>query len=352
MRRPTRTQTQRFRQLIARLEPTLQRAFLNAIADLHGALDWAALNRALVAGDIDAAVAAMRIDQGAFLALWQAADTAYIAGATETVATLGISGVPSSAGIRFDMTNPRAEAYLATSSSRMVTQITADTEQAIRETITRGYTAGRGPRDIATDVAGRVVGGRRVGGVVGLDGPRAARLDAITQGMKTAEGVQDLVIRHQDGTLGLRYKVNKATEKRILAAYRNGTAVSEAGQRISVDQFRNALLKARADTIAQLETSSAVMAGRAEQWAQTLEKLGRSEADVIKTFQHGAGGKDPRPHHVAMNNKSVRGLNTPFVFDNGASFQYAHSADAPISEKAGCTCDTRFRLLPDIGALR
>lgn len=101
-----------------------------------------------------------------------------------------------------------------------------------------------------------------------VDTGRAYRLDMITQGMKTAEGVQDLVIRHQDGTIGLRYKVNKATEKRILAAYRAGTAVSAQGQRMGVDQFRNALLKSRADTIAQLETSHAVMAGRRDEWGQ------------------------------------------------------------------------------------
>lgn len=352
MRRPTKTQTARFRALIAQLEPTMQRAFLTAISDIHGNLDWQALNVALQQGNIDAAVSAMRIESGAFLSMWQAADAAYIAGATETVATLGISGVPASTGIRFDMTNPRAEAYLATASSQMVQQVTEDTQQAIREAIQRGYTAGRGPRDIATDVAGRVEGGRRTGGVVGLDAQRAYRLDMITQGMKTPEGVRDLVIVHHDGTLGLRYKTNKATEARILAAYRKGEAVPLAGQRTSVDQFRNALLKHRADTIAQLETAQAVMAGRAEEWRQVCEKLGRSENDVQKTWQHGSGGTDPRPHHVQMNNQSVRGLDTPFVFSNGASFSYAHAPDAPISETARCTCSTNWRLLPDVEALR
>ena len=345
MKSPRRTQTDAFRALIARLEPAMQRAFLAAIADIHGAVDWNALNAALRAGDIDAAVAAARIEPAAFLSLWQQADAAYIAGATEAVATLGISGVPGSVGIRFDMTNPRAEAYLATSSSTMVTQISDDSKQAVREAIQRGYAAGRGPRDIATDVAGRVVGGRRVGGIVGLDGPRAYRLDMVTQGMKTAEGVKSLVVRKADGTLGLRYKVNKATEKRILAAYAKGQAVPLSGQRMGAEQFRNALLKARADTIAQLETAQAVMEGRKEEWLQVLDKLGRSEADVIKTWVHGPGGEDPRPHHVAMSGQSVRGLNTPFVFYNGASLQYAHAADGDISETARCTCLTNFVLM-------
>lgn len=58
-----------------------------------------------------------------------------------------------------------------------------------------------------------------------------------------------------------------------------------------------------------------------------LKKLGRSDADVEKRWQHGSGGTDPRPHHVAMNNQTVRGLDTPFVFNNGALLRYAHDGE-------------------------
>lgn len=351
-RRPTRQQADAFRRLIAELEPGLQRAFHEAIANIRASMNWPEFLAALARADIDTAVAALRIDADAFLMLWQRENEAFIAGATKTVETLRISGVPPGAGIRFDMRNPRAEAWMTVETGRRIQQVAEETQQAAREVIQRGYQAGRGPRDIATDVAGRVVGGSRRGGVIGLDAARALRLDAVTQGMKTADGVRDLIAERRDGSLGLRYTVNPATKARILRAYRAGTAVSVPDQKVSVDQLRNKLLKDRADTISQTETAQAVMAGRLEEWRQVLEKLGRSEADVIKTWQHGPGGTDPRPHHAAMNGNSIRGLSAPFEFNNGTRLQCAHDPNGLPSEVIRCTCNTTFRLLADPAVLR
>lgn len=353
MKRPTRSQARVFRALIARMEPQLQRAFLTAIVRIRGGVDWRRLNAALVERDVERAVAAIGIENGDFLELWTAAREAYIASARATVETLSISGVTAAdaVGIRFDMTNPRAEAYLAVDAARMVQQVADDTRQAVRETILVGYQDGRGPRDIATDIAGRVVGGQRVGGVVGLDAQRARRLAIVAAAMRTAEGVRDLVIEHRDGALGIRYKVNAATERAILAAYRKGTAVPEATRIRSEDQYRNALLKARADTIAITETGMAVAAGKLEEWRQVLDKLGRSEADVEKTWQAG-NAKEPRWWHKAANGMKVSGLNAPFQLANGAELRCAHDPAAPIGETARCHCMTSFRLKPRMEDLR
>lgn len=353
-RRPTKTQQARFRSLIAGLEPAMRRAFQQAVAGLYAGINWTEFLEALRLRDVERAVAALNIDDAAFTGLYQSHQAAFMAGAQETVATLGIAGVSrkDAIGIRFDMTNPRAEGLLATTSSAMVQQISEDTRNAVRETILSGYTQGRGPRDIATDIAGRVVGGRRQGGVLGLDANRAHRWRAITEGIRTADGVRDLVIRHRDGTLGLRYVTTPDIKRRILAAYKRGEPVSIDGQRIIGDRYRNALLKHRADTVAQVETAQAVMAGRCEEWQQVLTKLGRSPDDVEKKWQHGSGGKDPRPTHVAMNDHVVRGLDTPFVFSDGATLQYAHDPNGAAKDVIRCTCSTDFRLVPDLNALR
>lgn len=344
-RRPSTSQSRRFSALIAQYEAELQRAFNDAIASIRGALDWPGLIAALERGDVDGAVAAIGIETGDFLALWQKANEAYIAGATATVETLTISGLTKgeAASIRFDMTNPRAEAYMTTDTARMVQQVSEDSKQAVREAIQRGYQAGRGPRDIATDVAGRVVGGQRQGGIVGLDTGRAHRFDMVSQGMRTPEGVQDLVIRHRDGTLGLRYKVNASTEKAILSAYRKGTAVPDATRIRSENQFRNALLKSRADTIARTETGQAVAAGREEEWRQTLEKLGRDPSEVVKTWQSG-NSADPRPSHRAANNMQVTGIDTPFILNDGGSLRFPHDPAAHPSQTINCGCGCSFRL--------
>lgn len=346
MARPTRSQQSRFRSLIAGLEPAMRRAFQQAVAGLYQGINWRGFLDALRMRDVDRAITAMNIDPAAFSGLYQTYQSAFTAGAQETVATLSISGVTrqDAIGIRFDMTNPRAEGMLASQAGAMITEITEDSRNAVRETILQGYTQGRGPRDIATDVVGRVVNGRREGGVLGIDSGRAHRLTMVTDGMRTADGVKGLVIKHRDGTYSLRYKVNAATEKAILAAYHKGTAVPEKTRERVGNQFRNALLKSRGDTVARLETATAVMAGKIEEWNQVLDKLGRSPDDVIKTFQHGAGGADPRWWHVAANGMQVHGLHTPFVLANGAQIQCAHDPAAPIGETANCTCSTTFRL--------
>lgn len=339
-------QERRFREIIATLEPAMRRAFLDAVAGIYSGIDYRALNMALAAGDIEGAIDAINIDRGAFIQIYQSHQQSFVQGATAAAATLHLSGVPKdqAATIRFDMTNPRAESVMATAAAEMVKQVEDDTRRAIRETILSGYEQGRGPRDIATDLVGRVEGGRRQGGVVGLDANRAHRLNAVARGMQSAEGVQDLVIVGRDGKLSLRYKVNPATEKAILAAYRKGTAVPEKARLKHLDQFRNALLKSRGDTIARTETAQAVALGRAEEWDQVLEKLGRSPDDVIKTWQRGSGGRDPRPHHQAANGMQVRGLNTPFVLSNGAQLNYPHDPNASGRETINCTCAASYRL--------
>ncbi|WP_289241853.1 hypothetical protein [Delftia sp.] len=74
--------------------------------------------------------------------------------------------------------------------------------------------------------------------------------------MRTAEGVRDLVIEHVDGTVSVRYKVNTATAQRILKAHKAGTAVPDAERAIRERQYRNALLKDCADTVAATETAT------------------------------------------------------------------------------------------------
>lgn len=337
-------QTQLFRDLIKRLEPELQRALLLAWDEIRSRIDWTALKNAIARQDVQAAIDALNIEPSAYWAYQQAATQAYVQGGMAAVATVnGPAG--SMASIRFDMTNPRAEAWIAQNVGGMIVGLTETAKETARATILSGYQAGRHPDSIALDIGGRVVAGKRTGGAVDLDGPRAERLLAISRGMETAEGVRDLVVI-KDGIPTVRYKVNPATSARILRAYRNGTAVPLADRQVSTRQYRNALLKARAETIALRETASAVMAAKHEAWRQVLDKLGAPDSAVEKTWVHGGADREPRPHHLAMNNKTVKGLDTPFAFFNGSSLQYAHDPAGAASEVIGCTCNTTFYLNP------
>mgnify|MGYP005863127173 CR=1 FL=1 len=330
-----------FETLLARFEPDIQRAFRAALADLREGVNFRALTDALEAGNIQSAIDALNIEPAAFQRYAVAKTEAYRQSGAATVANISLPGAVD-ARIRFDMTNPRAEAWIANEVGQKITRITEEQVETVRSTILQGFQRGDGPFDIGVDVAGRVKNGVRQGGVLGLDGPRAERLARVKEGIKTPEGVRGLVIEGRDGTVKMRYRVNKASENAIRAAHRRGEAVPEA-QRVRIEQqYSNRLLKDRANTVAQAETSQAVMSAREEAWEQT----GVPDEFILKRYIHGGSVDDPREHHIAMNGEIIRGKQTPIPFANGARHRWAHDPEADVSELVNCSCSTEFFVDP------
>ena len=343
--RPTMSQARQFALLIEEMSPEVHRAFMASVTDLQSNVDWRALLDSLVRLDTPAAIAALHIDPAAWATYSAAVTEVYAKAGASTIAQIQAQGI-GGVGVRFRMTNPSAQEWIRENVTNRVVGFSNEQVQVARTVIEAGYAQGQGPRSIALDLVGRATGGvAREGGILGLDAPRAARLQAVVNGMATPEGVRGLVIAHEDGTASVRYKVNPATEARILKAYKAGTAVPDAERAISERQYRNALLKARADTIAETETASAVMGGRMEQWKQLVESQGIDPANVIKTWQHRRGASlYHRPDHLAKSGKSVQGLFTPFVFPDGAQLLHPHDPKGGGKHNIRCGCSAEFRL--------
>lgn len=343
--RPTMSQARLFALLIEEMSPEVHRAFMASVTDLQSQVDWPALLDALEHMDTPAAIAALHIDPAAWAVYSAKVSEVYAKAAASTIAQIQAQGI-GGIGVRFRMTDPSAQEWIRENVANRVVGFSNEQVQVARTVIEAGYAQGQGPRNIAVDLVGRATGGTaRDGGVLGLDGPRAARLRAVTEGMRTAEGVRDLVIEHADGTVSVRYKVNEATAKRILKAHKAGTAVPDAERAISERQYRNALLKDRADTVAATETANAVMGGRMEQWRQLVDSGVVDPANVIKTWQHRRGASlYHRPDHLAKSGKSVRGLFTPFVFPDGAQLLHSHDPKGGAKHNIRCGCDTTFRV--------
>lgn len=337
--RPTASQARQFAQLVDRLKPEVRQAFMRAVVDLHANVDWPALLAALESGNTFAAIQALNVTEAAFSSYSQALTNAFLESGTAT-AQMIVATKQASIGLRFNMQNPRAQEWIRNNVGNKITGYVQDQILAARTVIESGYAAGNHPHTIARELVGRVgTGGVRQGGILGLDGPRAARLDAVTNGMKTADGVQGLVV---DGRV--RYKVNKATEDKILRAYRNGTAVPARERVIAERQYSNALLKDRADTVAATETSQAVMSARNESWEQAAEEQGLDSSQVEKTWRH-RRGSDGRQTHIEMAGVKVMGLDTPFILSDGSVMQYAHDPAGGAKNNINCGCDTEYRLV-------
>lgn len=341
---PTRSQARLFAQLIAELEPRIRAGFMAAVTDLSANVNWRELLANLEAGDIEGAIAALNISPAAWQQYSEAVSAAYAASGSAHAAQIRMIGI-GAIGTRFNMLNPRAEQWIREHVGGSITGFVEEQIEVARQTIAAGYRLGKGPRDIATDLVGRVVDGRRQGGVLGLDTPRAERLRIVTEGMKTAEGVKSLVIEHRSGALSLRYRVNKATANRILRAYRKGEAVPQAERLISERQYKNVLLKDRADTVARTETAAAVLNARDEAFRQTMEQQGIRPDQVVKVWRHGGGPTaHHRPDHYAMGGTEVVGMDTPFVFPDGTAMLFPHDPAGGAKHNINCRCNVEYRV--------
>lgn len=348
---PSISQARLFAQLLAELEPEVRRAFMASVTDLQSNVDWSRLLVELERMNVDGAIAALNISPEAWSEYSASVTSAYAKAGASTAAQITQQGI-GTIGTRFQMSNPRAQDWIAENVGGSIVGFTREAQMTARTVIEAGYARGEGPRTIATDLVGRVQGGVRTGGILGLDNPRAMRLQAVTAGMRTPEGVRDLVIEKLDGTLAMRYQVNPATAQRILKAFRAGTEVPLNERVISERQYSNALLKARGDTVAATETANAVMAARQEQWVQLAEAQGLDARAVKKTWQHRRGGaKEFRPAHLAMSGKSVQGLFTQFIFPDGTRMQYAHDPAGGARNNINCGCDTTYSLNRAYGLL-
>ena len=348
---PSISQARLFAQLLAELEPEVRRGFMASVTDLQSNVDWTRLLSELERMNVDGAIAALNISPEAWAEYSASVTSAYAKAGASTAAQITQQGI-GTIGTRFQMSNPRAQAWIAENVGGSIVGFTREAQITARMVIEAGYALGQGPRTIATDLVGRVEGGVRTGGILGLDNPRAMRLQAVTNGMRSVGGVRDLVIEKLDGTLEVRYKVNPATEQRILKAFRAGTEVPIKERVISERQYSNALLKARADTVAATETANAVMAARQEQWVQLAESQGLDARAVKKTWQHRRGGaKEFRPAHLAMSGRTVQGLFTPFIFPDGTQMQYAHDPAGGARNNIWCGCDTTYSLNRAYGLL-
>lgn len=340
----SRAQARQFAHLIAELEPEIRRGFMASVTDLQAGVNWPLLLDSLEQQNTQAAISALNIDPAAWQEYSQVMTAGYARAGASTMAYIKSQGIGGT-GVRFNAGNPRAEQWILENVGGRIVGYTQEQVEVARVVINRGYAAGEGPRTIAYDLAGRVgPGGTRKGGVLGLDGPRAERLSRVSQGMRTPEGVQSLVVEHDSGALAVKYKVNPATEKRILSAYSKGEAVPYDQREISQRQYQNALLKSRADTVAQTESAGAVMNSRDESWAQAAESQGQTRDDVIKTWNHRRGPNDGRSTHIAMAGVEVKGLDTPFNLPDGSVMMFPHDPAGGARNNVYCACSASYSL--------
>lgn len=237
---------------------------------------------------------------------------------------------------RFDGRNPRAERVARDLSSNLVTRIVDDQRDAIRGVIEEGITKGRGPRDTALDIVGRVnrATGKREGGIVGLNAPQ-------TKAWLRAGDELDAL----DPAYFERKLRDKRFDPMVKRAIAEGKPLSKADRERVLNRYSDRLLKHRGDMIARTETIASLNAGRDQGIKQLIEAGNITEDQVMKVWDStGADGRT-RDTHLAMEGQRKR-LAEPFI--TPMDHRLMHPGDAtlgaPGSEVINCRCLVRYDL--------
>lgn len=369
--------------LIADLEPALAAAFIAAILLLRAGIDFDALVIALRVGDIQAALAALNIDRGAFSRYVLQQQVAFEQVGTQVAGSLTKQrkatlpkrdssapavrspvlqppidppalSVPAPGGgdivFRFDMTNPRAEARIRDQAAARVAGYVEEQIEIARKVIGDGYQRGDGPKTIATDIAGRVnpISGRREGGIIGLSDPQAGYVENMRRRLQSGDPAEMLKVlgRFRDGkwvpgtgqTLRDR-RFDRTIQKAIreIAAGKPNPLTPEKIEEMA-SKYADRLLARRAEDIARTETASGVEMARAEATKQAIDKAGLPDDAVTKAWIHQGGPDHARNWHLAMNNRTVKGIDTPFILPDGSVMQYPHDPAGGARNNVSCKC--------------
>lgn len=333
-RKPTPAEV--FDDLLTRYERDIAEAFRQAIADLGAGVDLAGAIRALERNDIAGAVEALNIEPAAYGPLLDAMGRAYAEGGAVAAQQANARTGPAVV-IRFDGRNPRAEAWLRTRSSQLVTQVVADQRTAVRSALTRGMAAGQNPRTVALDIVGRIdkATGARQGGILGLT---SAQEGYVANARAELAGGDATALR----AFLKRERRDKRFDRSIAKAIREETPLPADIQRKAIVAYQRRLLQLRGEVIAQVEGFESLAEAKHEAYRQAIES-GKVRADQVTKFWRHFFNRNPREQHIAMQGKSVP-FDQDFVLPDGTRMRFAHDSSAPVRHKAGCHCQTDYRI--------
>ena len=325
--------------LAAEYEPQMRKAFLRSIEQITDRIRIGEVEEALKRGDVEAALRLIGFDPLDFRPLSREITIAYEAGGVATARAIE-KAAPKAAQlvIRFDARHVRAETWVVNRSSTLVSNIVDKQLNMLRSVMYEGLQAGKNPKTVALDIAGRVnkATGKREGGIIGLTDRQNE-----WQTNYLAEITSD---KPSDLRKALRRDLVTAREKALIKrAIRDGKPLDAKTRQRLINNYRNRSLKYRADTIARTETLEALNTANLEAYTRAVEN-GDLTKDSIRRFAHTAGDERVRHDHrliPGMNSEGVR-IDQPFATPDGPVLT------APFSIQCRCWIETRIDFLGEV----
>lgn len=309
-----------------RLEGPIRDAFLEYVRQVVGFATISEVEARLRDNSLDGIIEALGINEAALSDTTEAIRAAFVTG--------GKFEAPE-ARVVFNVRSTGAEQWIRNHSSEFVTRITASQRDAIQVVLEDGIRLGRGPRQTALDIVGRVgAGGRRSGGIVGLTEQQARFVGNAREQLLSG-----------DSSRLREYLTRTRRDARfdgiVKRAIDSGKPIPSADVDRIVSRYSDRLLQTRGNTIARTESIAALNAGR-DQAAQQAVEEGKISADLMTNTWIHSSIRNPRDFHIAMNNQK-RQQGQPFLSPTGALLMHPGdtSLGAGAEDVANCGCYMR-----------
>lgn len=299
--------------LIDLVKTKIEEAFQNAVARRVALAKLSEIVDAVAAGDTDAVLRIAGLSASDATELVEAARAGFIAAGVAESATIGVV---------FDVSNARAQMWLANESSTLITLLTSDQRAAVSRALESGMSRGMNPRNTALNIVGRVgADGMRSGGIVGLTPRMAGYVESARRELLTGD--------HKYFTRTLR-------DKRFDAIARKPMTQTQVDA--IVGRYAARLLKWRGDTIARTESLRAVAAARGAFWEQAIAEGVVERGDITRVWS-ATMDKRTRDSHQDMDGQR-RTYGVPFESSSGALLMFPGdvSMNAPPEETINCRC--------------
>ena len=224
--------------------------------------------------------------------------------------------------------------YLQSTARKFLDDMNDSTRAAVREVTAVGVQLGQHPRSIALDLAGRMEGRERVGGIIGLNAPQARAV--ANARINLASGNPEQMRKYLRNE-----RRDKRFDKIVERAIENKSPVATADIDKIVSRYQSSLLKLRGETIARTEAGAALNFGRQTHAEDNAAETG---AEVWKRWESGPDDGLQRETHTEANGQTVRS-DQPFVV-GGFELQFPcdYSLGADAGEVINCRCSVSYEI--------
>lgn len=313
-------------------------AFFRALEDLRAQAEVQRVIAAYQSGDVEGALEALHIDPSAFAELPERIREAYIEAGRLSADSLPKRRPDGTAlVVRFNGSNPEAERWLSSHSSQLVTRITEEQRQTVRERLLVGMQKGQNPRAVALDIVGRInrATGKREGGILGLTSQQAEFVERARAELSDPATMEAFFSRERR---------DRRFDRTIAKAAREGIELPKETLEKIVTAYSRRLLQLRGEMIGRTEAMTSLNAASHEAIRQAVEE-GKIPANAVRRIWRSARDRRVRDTHAALDNDAV-GLDEPFRSPSGALLRFPGdtSLGAPAREIIACRCVVQNRV--------